>query len=97
MVTKSCIQPSYTPSNEFLYTATVGHPKTRFVFIKDVIDSLTSDYKEIETVSVARNQGIANLPGEKEKDCIVCSNRNIEILGCCPAGSVLPHGEKVPL
>ena len=26
-----------------------------------------------------------------------CSNSLIEILGSCPAGPVLPHGEKVPL
>ena len=26
-----------------------------------------------------------------------CSNSVIEILGWCPAGPVLPHGEKVPL
>ena len=45
-----------------LYKLTVGHPKTRLEFIKDVVDSLASDYKETEVVSVARNQGIANLP-----------------------------------
>ena len=45
-----------------LYKLTVGHPKTRLDFIKDVIDSLVSDYKETEAVGVARNQGIANLP-----------------------------------
>ena len=45
-----------------LYKLTVGHPKTRLEFIKDVIDSLVSDYKETEAVGVARNQGIANLP-----------------------------------
>ena len=50
-----------------LYKLTVGHPKTRLEFIKDVIDSLASDYKEIEAISVARNQGIANLPGKKER------------------------------
>ena len=54
----------------------MGHPKTRLEFIKDVTDSLVSDYKETEAVSVARNQGIANLPGKKEKDCIVCSEWN---------------------
>ena len=50
-----------------LYKLTVGHPKTRLEFIKDVIDSLASDYKEIEAISFARNQGIANLPGKKER------------------------------
>ena len=59
-----------------LYKLTVAHPKTRLEFIKDVIDSLASDYKEIEAVSVSRNQDIRNLPGKKEKDCIVCSDRN---------------------
>ena len=59
-----------------LYKLTVGHPKTRLEFIKDVIDSLVSDYKETEAVSVARNQGIANLPGKKEKDCIAYSDQN---------------------
>ena len=49
----------------------MGHPKTRLEFMKDVIDLRVSDYKETETVSVAPNQGIANLPGKKEKDCIV--------------------------
>ena len=38
--------------------------------------------QEIEAVSVARNQGIANLPGKKEKDCIVCSDRNNPAIGC---------------
>ena len=33
--------------------------------MKDVTDSLVSDYKETKAVSVARNQGIANLPGKK--------------------------------
>ena len=42
--------------------------------MKDVIDSLASDYKENEAVSVASNQGIVNLPGKKEKDFMVCSN-----------------------
>ena len=36
-----------------LYKLTVVHPKTRFEFIKNVIGSLVSDHKEIETVSVA--------------------------------------------
>ena len=38
-----------------LYKLTVGHPKTRLEFIKDVIDSPVSDYKETVAVSVARN------------------------------------------
>ena len=38
-----------------LYKLTVGHPKTR---LKDVTDSLASDYKEIEVFSVASNKGI---------------------------------------
>ena len=45
----------------------VGHPKTSLEFIKDVSDSLVADYKETEAVSVARNQGIGNLPGKKRK------------------------------
>ena len=64
-----------------LYKLTVAHPKTRLEFIKDVIDSLASDYKEIEAVSVSRNQDIRNLPGKKEKDCIVCSDRNNPAIG----------------
>ena len=63
-------------SSYILCELTLGHPKTRLEFIKDATDSLVSDYKETEAVSVARNQGIANLPGKKEKDCIVCSERN---------------------
>ena len=59
-----------------LYKLTVGHPKARLEFMKDVTDSLVSNYKETEAVSVARNQGIANLLGKKEKDCIVCSEQN---------------------
>ena len=59
MAKKSCIQPSYTSSNEFLYNMiyklTVGHPKTRLEIIKNVIDSLASDYKEIEAFSVVSN------------------------------------------
>ena len=50
-----------------LYKVTVGHPKTSLEFIKNDIDSLASNYKEIEAVSVARNQGIANLPGKKKR------------------------------
>ena len=57
-----------------LYKPSVGHSKTRLEFMKDVIDSLASDYKENEAVSVASNQGIVNLPGKKEKDFMVCSN-----------------------
>ena len=64
-----------------LYKLTVAHPKTRLEFIKDVIDSLASDYKEIMAFSVASNHGIANLPGKKEKDCIVCSNWNNPAIG----------------
>ena len=60
---------------------TVGHPKTRLEFMKDVIDLRVSDYKETETVSVAPNQGIANLPGKKEKDCIVFFDRNNLVIG----------------
>ena len=59
----------------------VGHPKTSLEFIKDVIDSLVADYKETEAVSVARNQGIGNLPGKKEKDCIVYSDQNNPAIG----------------
>ena len=59
----------------------MGHPKTWLGFIKDVTDSLVSDYKETEAVSVARVQGIANLPGKKEKDCIVCSDLNNPAIG----------------
>ena len=33
-----------------LYKLTAGHPKTRLEFIKDVIDSLASDYEEIHSV-----------------------------------------------
>ena len=67
MVKKSCIKPSFTCSNKL----TVGHPKTRLEFIKDVIDSLDSDCKEIEAVSAASYKGIADLPGKKENDSIV--------------------------
>ena len=35
------------------YKLTVGHPKTKLEFIKEVIDSLVSEYKETEAVSVA--------------------------------------------
>ena len=38
-----------------LYKLTAGHLKTRLEFIKDLIDSLVSDYKETVAVSVARN------------------------------------------
>ena len=61
-------------SSYILYKLIVGHPKTRSELIKDVIDSLVSDYKEIQVVSVARNQNIGNLLGKKEMDCIVCSD-----------------------
>ena len=64
-----------------LYKLTAGHLKTRLEFIKDLIDSLVSDYKETVAVSVARNQDIANLPGKKEKYCIVCSDRNNPAIG----------------
>ena len=57
-----------------LYKLTVGHPKARLEFMKDVTDSLVSNYEETEAASVARNQGIANLPGKKEKHCIVYFN-----------------------
>ena len=40
-----------------LYKLTVGSPKTRLEFIKDVTDPLDSDYKEIEAFSVASNNG----------------------------------------
>ena len=54
---QSCIRPSYMSSNEFLYNIlyklTLGHPKTRWV-----IDSMASDYKEMEAFSVASNKGI---------------------------------------
>ena len=50
-----------------LYKSTVGHPKARLEFMKNVTDSLVSDYKETEAVNVVRNQGIANLPGGKRK------------------------------
>ena len=43
----------------------MGHAKTWLEFIKDVIDSLATDYKEIEAVSVASNKDIANFPGKK--------------------------------
>ena len=60
MTEKSCIQPSYMSSKGFLYNVllklSVGRPKTTLVFIKDVIDSLASDYKEIEAFSVASNK-----------------------------------------
>ena len=59
MLKKSCIQPSYTSSNEFLYNIlyklTVRNPKTTLEFLKDSIDSLASDYKEIEVFKVASN------------------------------------------
>ena len=45
----------------------MGHPKARLEFMKNVTDSLVSDYKETEAVNVVRNQGIANLPGGKRK------------------------------
>ena len=64
-----------------LHKLTVGHHKTRLEFIKDVIDWLVSDYKETEAVSVARNQSIANVPGKKEKDCIVYSDGNNPAIG----------------
>ena len=64
-----------------LYKLTVGHSKTRLEFIKDITDSLVSDYKETEAVSVARNHGTANLPGKKEKDYIVCSDWNNPSIG----------------
>ena len=38
-----------------IYKLTVGHPKTRLEIIKNVIDSLASDYKEIEAFSVVSN------------------------------------------
>ena len=59
-----------------VYKLTLGDPKPRLEFIKDVIDWLISDFKEIEAVSFARNQGIANLLGKKERDCIACFDRN---------------------
>ena len=68
-------------SSYILCELTLGHPKTRLEFIKDVTDSLVSDYKETEAVSVARNQGIGNLPGKKEKDCIVYSDQNNPAIG----------------
>ena len=43
----------------------MGHAKTWLEFIKDVIDSLATDYKEIKAVSVASNKDIANFPGKK--------------------------------
>ena len=49
-------------TDNLLYKLTVEHPKTRLEFIKDVIDPLVLDYKEIEVVSVA-SQGL--FPEEK--------------------------------
>ena len=37
----------------------------------------------------------SNISGSSKSDRI--DSRDIEILGWCPAGSVLTHGEKVPL
>ena len=64
-----------------LYKLTVRDPKPRSEFTKDVTDSLVSDYKDTEAVSIARNQGNANLSGKKEKDCIVCPDRNKTAIG----------------
>ena len=50
-----------------VYKLTLGDPKTRLEFIKDVIDWLISNFKKIEAVSFARNQGIANFTWEKRK------------------------------
>ena len=36
-------------------------------------------------------------PGTKKLSKMQCFPRDTEILGWCPAGTVLPYGEKVPL
>ena len=41
-----------------------------------------------------RNQGIANLPGKKEKDCIVCSDRNNPAIGCKRSRTVCTKCDK---
>ena len=49
-----------------LYKLTVGSPKTRLEFIKDVTDPLDSDYKEIEAFSLLVIMvHLANIPGKK--------------------------------
>ena len=66
-----------------LYKLTVSLPKTRSEFIKDAIDSVASDYKEIEAFSVASSKDIYCIfTWEKRIDCIVCSDRNNPAIGC---------------
>ena len=52
--------------------------------MKNVIDSMASDYKEIEVFSVANNKGICWKLSwkKKKKDCTVCSDRNNPAIGC---------------
>ena len=98
MAKKSCIQYSYTFSNEFLYNIlnklTVRNPKTKLEFIKDVIGSLSSDYKEIKAFSVASNKGIYwkitwgkrkklhSLLRSKKKTAIVAKGHRAECTKC---------------
>ena len=63
------------------YSKTVEKPIFRIDFIRSVIDSLASDYKEIDAVLSSNKPGVKTLPLKKEKDCCVCSNRKDPAVG----------------
>ena len=61
-----------------LYKLTVRNLKSRLEFIKDVIDSLASESKTIVGDPVqppSATKKLTQLPGRKERECVVCSNR----------------------
>ena len=61
-----------------LYKLTVENPKSRLEFIKDVLDSLASDSKVIVGDPVqpsSATKKLTQLPGRKERECVVCSDR----------------------
>ena len=63
------------------YSKTVEKPIFRIDFIRSVIDSLASDYKEIDAVPSSNKPGVKTLPLKKEKDCCICSNRKDPAVG----------------
>ena len=62
-----------------LYKLTVRNPKSRLEFLKDVIDSLASESKSFVGDPVqpppSATKKLTRLPGWKERECFVCSNR----------------------
>ena len=63
-----------------LYQTTVRVPKRRIEYIKDIIDSFAADFKTVDVIPDLPTIGLTRLPNNKERDCVVCSDR------CVPGG-----------